>query len=104
MIAAVELRQDVLVIPAEQPRDRAGHSGGCPSRLLRAAILCLHPSGALRAGWTASGPASADSGGGENDGSGPLRPAAAIPVLVERQRADHQGEPEQVHMLAGVSA
>jgi len=38
----------------------------------------------------------------EINGSGCRGEALPLPVLVGRQRVDHQGVAEQVHMLAGV--
>ena len=49
-----------------------------------------------------SGRASAASGGGEVGGLRRRSEALPLPVLVERQRVDHEGVAEQVHMLAGM--
>src|SRR5437867_2077620 len=68
---------------------------GPSGRLLRAGD-------ALRAGWPASEHAPAASGGGKVGGSGRRGEALPLPVLVERQRVDHDGVTEQVQMLAGM--
>ena len=59
-------------------------------------------SGVPRAVRAVSGRTSAASGGGQD---GRLRRGGqtlSLPVLMERQRVDHDGVPEQVHVLAGV--
>jgi hypothetical protein len=58
--------------------------------------------GALWVVWTAWGRASASSGDEEAGGLRRLGQALPLPVLVERQRVDHDGVPQQVHMLTGL--
>ena len=69
---------------------RWGGPLGCP----RGAAGVLVP---VRPG---SGRASAASGGGEVGGSGRRGEALALPVLVERQRVDHEGVAKQIRELA----
>jgi hypothetical protein len=59
--------------------------------------------GALWVVWTAWGRASASSGDEEAGGLRRLGQALSLPVLVKGQRVDHEGVPEQVHVLAGVA-
>jgi hypothetical protein len=71
---------------------RWGGPPGCP----------WGPAGVLVPVRPGSGRTSAASGGGEVGGLRRLGQALSLPVLVERQRVDHQSVPEQIHVLAGV--